>query len=197
MLLWLDLETTGLDPNHDEILEVAWLPTDKDIKTAFDTRIDSTLIVPGNDTFDKIVSNSFVKAMHEHSGLSMDLNDAECGDSNAVRLEDAEDAILATIEKHSNGDPWFLAGASVHYDLRFLHVHMPRLAAKLEHRVYDTSSLKFLFESKGISLYEGYNNPVPHRAANDVEETLHLARNAATWVSAISTLANPTAKDTF
>lgn len=197
MFLFLDLETTGLDPQKDEILEVAWLPTDSSIQTWFGTHTESTLITPTQATFDKIASNHFVSSMHEESGLFMDLKDAEMETGLSLKLEDAEDQILDTIKTHSNGDSWFLAGASVHFDLAFITNYMPRLRAKLEHRVHDTSTLKSLFAPNGVDLYNGYQNTNAHRAANDVDETVHLARTAYRWVERAKAVSDLIRTDTF
>ena len=174
-LLWLDLETTGTDPSGDYILEVAWTITDSLLRN--DGRaIRSYVIEVGSEAFYRLKNNDFVTAMHTKSGLYNEIVDDEF----IFPLDLVEKMILEDIAEwevtHAKEDgPWFLAGASVHFDLGFIRGHMPTLAAQLSHRVYDTSTLKaFFHEFFAIKIV----NTAPHRAAADVQEVLTYAQTA-------------------
>ena len=168
MLLWLDLETTGLDPQLDSILEVAYTFTRENLEPAYD-RIDSVVITPTVDALSRLKENSYVLAMHEKSGLAADLMTPSTYELGVI-----ENLICYNIEAIvSKSDSVYLAGASVHFDLAFIRVWMPRLAAQLSHRVYDTSTLKAFF---GEFVEHNIVNAGKHRAKNDVEECLAIAR---------------------
>ena len=72
-----------------------------------------------------------------------------------------------------------LAGRTVHFDLGFIRHHMPRLAARLSHRVYDVSAICLFCESLGMPrLKKGE----AHRASEDVLESVEHARRCAEWL---------------
>lgn len=164
--LVLDLETTGLSPVDDKIVEVAWTTTKGDLKMPMS--IFSRVILPTGDTLIRLDANDYVREMHEATGLRHELNQPEL----LHRLPRVEEEILDHLDRRSReGETWHLAGASVHFDRSMIDVWMPRLAKRLHHRILDTSSLKLALGSVGIEV-AGKANPLAHRAANDVQEAL-------------------------
>jgi oligoribonuclease len=158
-MIWLDLETTGLDPVNDKILELAMVN-------------DET-----GEKFQAIVSHDgqglspFILDMHTKNGLL-----AECT-SLGLRASQVE---ARAIEWLGEGTRLQLAGSSIHFDVSFLRVHMPILAAAFSHRLFDVSAIKLFCESIGMA-------PIPkanaHRALADIEESrAHLAMCAG-WVT--------------
>ncbi len=169
-LLWLDLETTGLDPQKDFILEVAYYGSDDKLRPLHPAeRIVNHVSQPVDGMWARLAENNYVTKMHTTSGLIEDLD--RLGN---FPLSMVENEIVNYLESHTNGEAWMLAGASVHFDLALIRVHMPRLASYLSHRVYDTSTLKTFFESLGVE--HGVINEGQHRAFNDVAEVLEIAR---------------------
>jgi hypothetical protein len=75
-----------------------------------------------------------------------------------------------------------LAGDSVHFDLGFVRYHMPTLAKRLSHRVYDVSAIKLFCRSLGMPKIERKEDPV-HRAAGDVLRSIEHAKYCADWLA--------------
>ena len=80
---------------------------------------------------------------------------------------------------------FLLAGSSIHFDLGFLRVHMPKLAAKFSHRLFDVSAIKLFCESLGMPKLP---KAEAHRAMVDVEESFAHYKACADWVNVVTRL---------
>lgn len=162
-LVWIDLEMTGLDPMHDEIVEIACIVTEGDL-TELDEGI--SLVVKPNDA-PLAAMDQFVVDMHTASGLIEEI-------PQGVSLADANEAVLAYIKSHipeSRKAP--LAGSSVYVDRIFLSRYMPDIDAHLHYRIVDVSSIKELTKRWYPRAY--YNTPEKtgnHRALADIRESI-------------------------
>lgn len=170
MFLWLDLETTGLDPDAGEILEVGWLISDN---WEILTDVQSHVVTPTYQTFELIKQDMFAQTVHYENGLMKDImwNDT-------LRLEDVEDEILRDLWRLQDEDSFpILAGSSVHFDRNFIRKYMPRLDEQLSYRHFDVSTLMMFFNSLGYyELSKREYGSVTHRAADDVLSSYKLAR---------------------
>ena len=162
-LVWIDLEMTGLDPMHDEIVEIACIVTEGDL-TELDEGI--SLVIKPNDA-PLAAMDQFVVDMHTSSGLIDEI-------PQGISLADANEAVLAYIKSHipeARKAP--LAGSSVYVDRIFLSRYMPDIDAHLHYRIVDVSSIKELTKRWYPRAY--YNTPEKtgnHRALADIRESI-------------------------
>jgi oligoribonuclease len=185
MLLWCDLETTGLDARRNRLLEVAWTITQDNLDTHL-VGIRSHVITPTLETLDQLDEFNQQFDMHIKSGLYDEVTRGEL----TVRVEDAEDSILSDI-LHGVGDetPIYLTGAGVHFDKAFIAEHMPRLHQRLHYRLGpDASVLSRFFENNFGVTFPTVNDNM-HRAADDVKEALTRVRQIKEYVEGLRVMA--------
>lgn len=161
MFLWIDLETTGLYPRVDHILEAGWMVTDENLRGK--GHLQSSVVTASKAAIGYIKTSPFIHDMHTKSGLLEALMGTE-----TLVIEDVEERILEAIMDYPEDEPWYLAGASVHFDRAFIDSWMPTLAEKLHHRIFDTSSLKLFAKSVGIEVKQE-PQVVQHRVEGDIQ----------------------------
>lgn len=172
--LWLDLETTGLDPARGALLEFAAVLCE-------DARGDDFAIV---QSFSGVVHHdvaalaSFpidvaVTSMHTKNGLWHDVA------ASTTTLAEV-DAFLAELAASLTGGrkrAVTLAGSSVHFDLAWSRVHLPRFAEFLSHRVFDVSTIRRAVDAWATSPVVWPTRDA-HRALDDITATIAEARVA-------------------
>jgi oligoribonuclease len=133
-LVWIDCEMTGLDLDVDELVEIAVVVTD------FDLRIldpGFSIVIKPDDSALETMSD-FVREMHRSSGL---LDEIPQG----VSLADAEFQALEYIQRFAPVEGKApLAGNTIGTDRMFLAKYMPRVDRWLHYRNVDVSSVKEL-----------------------------------------------------
>lgn len=167
-LLWLDIETTGLDHDTLEVLEVAWFVTEIDLEplTPLESRV---LAHPGLQ-----IADPFVLDMHTNNGLLADV--AEAKDT----YDSVSAAILATMgsveELEPNPVTWILAGTGVAtFDKRIIENRFPFVHASLAYYTFDVGVIRrFLREVIVMPFTDAETEqlialrPENHRAMGDV-----------------------------
>ena len=166
-LIWLDLETTGLTPETDAILEVAafeaTLERPFDVTKIYDTVLASTVNPRG--------VHPIVYEMHTKNGLW------EACSVSLVTVQNAELDLLHRIPANDD-DPHVLAGSSIHFDHSFIARHMPELNARFSHRHYDVSAVSLFARSLGMPKLP---KTEAHRAAQDVLNSIAQAKAVSEW----------------
>jgi len=155
---------TGLDPETDQIVEIAAIVTDAEL-TELDEGISFVVRPPDLailEGMEEIVVN-----MHTNSGLLEDIPDG-------VPLAEAGDAVLAYVQGHvTEARRAPLAGSSVYVDRGFLSRHLPDIDQYLHYRLIDVSTLKELARRWYPRSY--FNSPEKtggHRALADIRESI-------------------------
>ena len=162
-LVWIDCEMTGLNPQQDQIVEIACIVTEPDL-----TEVDDgiTIVIKCDDAPLANMDEVVVK-MHNESGLIHEI-------PGGTTLADAQTRVLDYVTSHipeARKAP--LAGSSVYVDRMFLANYMPELDAHLHYRLVDVSSIKELTKRWYPKAY--YNTPEKtgnHRALADIRESI-------------------------
>jgi oligoribonuclease len=163
LLVWIDCEMTGLDLSVDELVEVAVVITDYDLKPVDDGF--TVVIKPDQTALDHM--GDFVTAMHRESGLLDEI-------PNGKTLAEAEYEVLEYILRFvpdANTAP--LAGNTIGTDRAFLAKFMPRVDNHLHYRSVDVSSIKELSRRWYPRVY--FQAPAKHgghRALADILESI-------------------------
>jgi oligoribonuclease len=173
-LLWLDCETSGLDPQTCQILEVAACVAD--LERPFDVRDPYEAVLRDTDLNLREV-HPVVQEMHTKNGLW-----AACEQSTTTLAEVEERLIAMTGETPASDreNQTTLAGSCVSFDLAFISRWMPRLAKCLHYRVFDVSSVLLFARAMGMPRLP---KAEAHRAMADVRESIELGRSCASWLS--------------
>lgn len=168
MLVWMDLEMTGLDPGRHVIVEVATLITDDELEIVAE---GPDLVVHATDAqlaeMDDVVVN-----MHTKSGL------LEAIKASTLALADAAAQTLAFITEHVPEPRTVpLCGNSIGTDRRFLAAYMPEIEEFLHYRSVDVSTVKELARR----WYPDVVTKAPrkdgtHRALDDIRESIDELR---------------------
>lgn len=133
-LIWIDLEMTGLEPEHDVIIEIATIVTDQDLVEAVEG--PSLAIHQADALLDGM--DEWNTRQHGKSGLTQRVRDSDI---------DTRRAELATLEFLRELVPPGVSpmcGNSICQDRRFLYKYMPELAEFFHYRNLDVSTLKEL-----------------------------------------------------
>ncbi len=163
VLVWIDCEMTGLDLEVDELVEVAVVVTDYDLRP-LDPGFD-IVIKPGASALEHM--GDYVTQMHAESGLINEI-------PNGVTLAEAEYEVLEYILKfvpEAGTAP--LAGNTIGTDRSFLARYMPRVDGHLHYRSVDVSSIKELARRWYPRVY--FQAPAKnggHRALADILESI-------------------------
>ncbi len=164
MLVWMDLEMTGLDATRDVIVEIATIVTDDQLNIVAEG--PDLVIFQPEAALEAM--DPFVVEMHTRSGLLDQIRRSE------VTLAEAGELTLAFIKEHvpvASTVP--LCGNSIGMDRRFLTAYLPEIENWLHYRSIDVSSVKELVRR----WYPVVKNELPHktgthRALDDIRASI-------------------------
>ena len=164
MLVWMDLEMTGLDHDRDVIVEIATIVTDDDL--AIVAEGPDLVVHADEDALARM--GDVVRTMHTSSGLLEQIR------ASSVDLTEAGAQTLAFIREHvSEPRTVPLCGNSIGTDRRFLAKWLPEIEEYLHYRSVDVSSVKELAKRwypESVTKAPGKHGS--HRALDDIRESI-------------------------
>lgn len=175
MLMWLDIETTGLDEKTGHLLEVGMIALDDRLVER--GRI-SVVIKPGVSLGGLIDSAApVVREMHDKNSLWNETLEGMPIDVAEMRLCGWFGDLV-----HDGKPP--MCGSSVHFDRKWIARHMPKLERMFLHRNIDVSTLFESYRRFGPNVDPEYMKDGTHRSLGDLDASIAAYRwflNAAGW----------------
>ncbi len=164
MLVWMDLEMTGLDPLRNAIVEIATIVTDDDLNVV----AEGPDLVIGTSQEQLDAMEPIVRDMHTRSGLLEAIAASDLG------LEDAGAQTLEFIRSHVPEPGTIpLCGSSIGTDRRFLAAQLPAIENWLHYRSIDVSTLKELCRRWYPKIFKAAPpKRTTHRALGDIRESI-------------------------
>lgn len=162
LLVWIDLEMTGLDPERERIIEVATLVTDSDLNLVAQGPV---LAVKQPDRLLDGMDDWCTKT-HGNSGLTARVR------RSTVDTQEAEQQTLAFLSQYVVPGSSPMCGNSIHQDRRFLEREMPDLLRFFHYRNLDVSTLKELAKRWNPGALAGFKKRNVHLALDDIKESI-------------------------
>ncbi len=162
-LIWIDLEMTGLEPDHDTIIEIATIVTDANLNVIAE---GPSLAVHQSDEALEAM-DEWCTRQHGQSGLTQRVRESLVGE------RDAELATLAFLQEHVDQGASPMCGNSIGQDRRFLDKYMPELEAFFHYRNLDVSTLKELARRWKPEVLEGVKKKGSHLALDDIRDSIN------------------------
>lgn len=167
MLVWLDLEMTGLEVHKDAVLEIATVVTDDQLN---EVAVGPNIVI---HQYDEILShmNEWCVTQHTKSGLVTEVK------ASTISLAQAEEATLSFLKEISEKGA-LLCGNSIASDREFLKYHMPTLEKFFGYRMLDVSAVKECVQRwYGNDTQAKFVKKDRHRALPDVYESIEELRH--------------------
>lgn len=197
MLAWIDLETTGLDPNKHTVLEVAAIITDDRLREV--ARFERVVYWMHAEDFLPEYSEDPRNAMAKHgvSQVVVDMHRAnglwEASRDSTTFLGTADEELAEFLEqcgvttvavKNSEGIDSVemtkpqLAGSTISFDRSFLAVHCPLACRQLHYRNVDVTTFNEIARRFWPAVHDARPKAEKgaHRAMADILESLAVGR---------------------
>lgn len=161
-LIWVDLEMTGLEPDHDTIIEIATIVTDSDLNVLAEGPVfaihQSAETMAGMDDWNT--------KQHGGSGLTQRVLDSQ------VAMAQAEVETVAWLAQYVAAGASPMCGNSIGQDRRFMVKYMPKLEAFFHYRNLDVSSVKELARRWRPDVLAGVKKNGSHLAMDDIRDSI-------------------------
>lgn len=164
LLVWLDMEMSGLDPATCRPLEIATIVTNANLDIVAEG--PSLIIHQPDDVLDAM--DAWNTEHHGSSGLTAAVK------ASTISETEAETLTIAFLAEHLDAKVSPLCGNTISQDRRFLRRYMPALDEFFHYRSVDISTIKEL-----VRRWYGVSSPpkqTSHRALDDIRESIEELR---------------------
>ena len=165
-LVWIDLEMTGLNPDTDQILEIATVVTDRNLIVLDEGPVcaihQPDSVLAGMDEWNT--------RQHTSSGL------VERVRHSTVTEQEAEQQTLEFLRRYVDQGSSPMCGNSICQDRRFLVRRMPELAAYFHYRSLDVSSFKIVTQLWAPEIASRFEKQSTHLALADIHDSIRELR---------------------
>jgi oligoribonuclease len=173
LLVWIDLEMTGLEPDKERIIEVATLITDAQLNVVAEGPVIAVKqpdsLLAGMDEWNQ--------KTHGESGLVARVK------ASTIETKEAERQTLDFLRQYVVAGSSPMCGNSIHQDRRFLEREMPDLWAFFHYRNLDVSTVKELAKRWNPGALVGFKKQNAHLAMDDIKESIaELAHYRSTFL---------------
>jgi oligoribonuclease len=161
-LIWIDLEMTGLIPEHDVIIEIATVVTDAQLNVVDEG--PSIAIHQSNELLDGM--DEWNTKQHNRSGLVKRVQESK------TSIAEAESQTLNFLMKYVDLGASPMCGNSICQDRRFLYNYMPDLEKFFHYRHIDVSTLKELAVRWKPNIISDSYKKSRHLALSDIYDSI-------------------------
>lgn len=182
MLVWIDVETTGLDPDKGDLLEVELVLTD--LKGEKLDRVHH-VIAHDADTIKTGIDHGGLNAIAMHFRNDLLVESLTGRTASTITLASLE--INDKLREWADGHRLHPAGTNVDFDLAWLNRHLTYTTRlnQLNHRKLDLTSLRLTGLALGHDPYQNGHGPdATHRTRDcltrDLTEYRHILDQLAT-----------------
>lgn len=162
-LIWIDLEMTGLDPEHDRIIEIATIVTDAQLNVLAE---GPNLVVHQSDQLLDGM-DEWCTRQHGQSGLTQKVKDS------TISERQAEQATLDFLAEYVDQGASPICGNSIGQDRRFLVKYMPQLEQYFHYRNLDVSTIKELARRWQPEVLASVKKKGSHLALDDIKDSIN------------------------
>lgn len=161
-LVWLDMEMTGLAPDSDRIIEMAFIVTDAQLNVLAEGPV---LVVHQPD---EVLAgmDSWNRSVHGKSGLTEKVKASTLDEAAAERLA------IEFLAQHVPAGVSPMCGNTICQDRRFLARWMPKLESFFHYRNVDVSTLKELIRRWKPEVVKALKKEGKHQALADIQESI-------------------------
>ena len=173
LLVWIDLEMTGLEPDKERIIEVSTLITDAQLNVVAEGPVIAVKqpdsLLAGMDEWNQ--------KTHGESGMVARVK------ASTIETKEAERQTLDFLRQYVVAGSSPMCGNSIHQDRRFLEREMPDLWAFFHYRNLDVSTVKELAKRWNPGALVGFKKQNAHLAMDDIKESIaELAHYRSTFL---------------